>query len=56
VARTEHDTLIGKIRFTGSENTATPGTVGQWQKGEFEVVWPRSMATAPLLAHKPAWV
>jgi branched-chain amino acid transport system substrate-binding protein len=56
VAATEHDTLIGKIRFQGSENVGTPGSVSQWQKGEFEVVWPRSIATAPLVTSKPAWV
>jgi branched-chain amino acid transport system substrate-binding protein len=55
VAGGEHTTLLGKIRFAGSENVGTPGSVGQWQKGEFEVVWPKSQATAPLMA-KPAWV
>jgi branched-chain amino acid transport system substrate-binding protein len=29
--------------------------VSQWQKGEFEVVWPKARATAPLVAQKPAW-
>ncbi|MDP1649894.1 MAG: amino acid ABC transporter substrate-binding protein [Rubrivivax sp.] len=56
VAGTEHNTILGKIRFVGSENVGTPGTVSQWQKGEFEVVWPRSNATAPLNPAKPAWV
>ncbi|MFO1295772.1 MAG: amino acid ABC transporter substrate-binding protein [Rubrivivax sp.] len=56
VANTVHDTIIGKVRFVGSENVGTPGTVSQWQKGEFEVVWPKSAATAPLVASKPAWV
>jgi len=56
VAGTEHDTILGKVRFAGSENVGTPGTVGQWQKGEFEVVWPPARATAPLMATKPAWV
>jgi branched-chain amino acid transport system substrate-binding protein len=55
VANREHDTILGKVRFSGSENVGTPGTVSQWQKGEFEVVWPRSNATAPLMAAKPAW-
>lgn len=55
VANTEHDTLLGKIRFGGSENVGTPGTVSQWQMGEFEVVWPASHATAALLPTKPAW-
>jgi branched-chain amino acid transport system substrate-binding protein len=55
VANNTHDTVIGKIKFNGSENVATPGSVSQWQKGEFEVVWPKSMATGSLAA-KPAWV
>ncbi|MGE0802060.1 MAG: amino acid ABC transporter substrate-binding protein [Lautropia sp.] len=55
VANTTHKTIIGDVRFTGSENTATPGTVSQWQKGEFEVVWPKALATAPLNPAKPAW-
>lgn len=56
VANTEHTTMLGKIRFAGSENVGTPGTVSQWQKGEFEVVWPPALATAPLVPAKPAWV
>lgn len=55
VANTTHKTIIGDIKFTGSENTATPGTVSQWQNGEFEVVWPPKVATAKLNANKPAW-
>lgn len=55
VANTTHKTIIGDIRFTGSENTATPGTVSQWQNGEFEVVWPQKVATAKLNPAKPAW-
>jgi branched-chain amino acid transport system substrate-binding protein len=55
VATTEHTTIVGKIRFNGSENVATPGSVSQWQKGEFEVVWPKGIATAPLMKSKPAW-
>ncbi|MFN7726568.1 MAG: amino acid ABC transporter substrate-binding protein [Rubrivivax sp.] len=56
VAATEHQTILGKVKFAGSENVGTPGTVGQWQKGEFEVVWPKANATAPLVPVKPAWV
>jgi len=55
VAGNTHDTVIGKIKFQGSENIATPGSVSQWQKTEFEVVWPKSMATGALTP-KPAWV
>lgn len=56
VAGNEHATILGKIKFAGSENVGTPGTVSQWQKGEFEVVWPKANATAPLVTSKPAWV
>ncbi len=55
VANTEHSTIIGKIKFSGSENIGTPGMVSQWQNGEFEVVWPKSVATAALNPNKPAW-
>lgn len=55
VANTTHKTIIGDVKFTGSENTATPGTVSQWQNGEFEVVWPPKLATAKLNTQKPAW-
>jgi branched-chain amino acid transport system substrate-binding protein len=55
VAGNTHKTIIGDIKFTGSENTATPGTVSQWQSGEFEVVWPLKVATAKLNPNKPVW-
>ncbi len=55
VARTEHQTIVGPIRFQGSENATIPGSVGQWQNGEFEVVWPKSLATAQLAMPKPQW-
>jgi branched-chain amino acid transport system substrate-binding protein len=55
VAGTTHKTIIGDIKFVGSENVGTPGTVGQWQNGEFEVVWPQQLATAKLNPNKPAW-
>ena len=54
VAGNTHKTILGDISFSGSENVGTPGTVGQWQKGEFEVVWPPKVATAKL-APKPVW-
>ena len=55
VAGTTHKTIIGDIRFQGSENIGTPGTIGQWQNGEFEVVWPAARATAKLNPAKAAW-
>lgn len=55
IAKNEFKTILGPMRFEGSENASVPGTVGQWQAGEFEVVWPANRATAKLVAQKPAW-
>jgi branched-chain amino acid transport system substrate-binding protein len=55
IANGEFDTIIGKIRFKDGENVSTPGIVSQWQKGEFEVVWPKARATAQAIVPKPAW-
>jgi len=52
---TEFQTLAGPIKFTKGENVATPGMVGQWQKGEFELIWPKSGATGQAVTPKPAW-
>jgi branched-chain amino acid transport system substrate-binding protein len=52
---TEFQTVAGPIKFVKGENVVTPGMVGQWQKGEFEIVWPRSSATATAVVPKPAW-
>lgn len=55
VAGRTHKTILGDVRFEGSDNVGTPGSVGQWQNGEFEVVWPKQIATATLNPSKPAW-
>ena len=55
IAKNEFSTVIGPVRFAGSENASVPGTVSQWQGDEFEVVWPPERATAALVAPKPAW-
>jgi branched-chain amino acid transport system substrate-binding protein len=54
-AKKEFSTIIGPVKFDGSENASVPGTVGQWQGSEFEVVWPPERATSPPVAPKPAW-
>jgi len=55
IAKSEFKTILGPIRFQGSENASIPGTVSQWVGGEFEVVWPPGRATATVLTPKPAW-
>ncbi|MDR7564002.1 MAG: amino acid ABC transporter substrate-binding protein [Armatimonadota bacterium] len=49
------ETVVGPVRFVNGINRATPGMVGQWQRGEFEVVWPRERATAEPVVPKPSW-
>lgn len=55
IAANEFDTIVGKVRFKGSEEAAIPGTYGQWQNGRFELVWPPERKTAEMLVPKPAW-
>jgi branched-chain amino acid transport system substrate-binding protein len=55
IAGGEFETILGPIKFKDGMNASIPGTVSQWQKGEFEVVWPKARATAQLVAPKPAW-
>ncbi len=46
----------GPIKFTRGENVATPGMVGQWQKNEFELVWPKSLGHGQRRwCRSPAW-
>jgi branched-chain amino acid transport system substrate-binding protein len=52
---TEFSTVVGPVKFTRGLNQATPGMVGQWQKGEFELVWPKDRATGTPVVPKPAW-
>ena len=54
IATGEHATIIGPVRFKGSE-IQFPGTVSQWVGGDFDVVWPADRATAKLVIPKPAW-
>lgn len=52
---TEFQAVIGPVRFVKGSNVSTPGMVGQWQKGEFEIVWPKSWATGTPVVPKPGW-
>ncbi|MBI4587657.1 MAG: amino acid ABC transporter substrate-binding protein [Candidatus Rokubacteria bacterium] len=53
--RTEFQTVAGPIKFVKGMNVSTPGMVGQWQKGEFDILWPKSWATGTPVVPKPAW-
>ncbi len=55
IASETFPTVIGPVRFEGGFNVQSPGEIGQWQKGEFEVVAAKEKRTASPLFPKPAW-
>jgi branched-chain amino acid transport system substrate-binding protein len=62
IANTAFDTIYGKVKFTdqynlpkGDPKGANPPVLGQWQDGVFQVVWPTSLRTKPLVFPKPDW-
>ena len=48
------DTINGPVKFKGVENVITPTMFLQFQKGQAQIVWPVSEATAAF-EPKPAW-
>lgn len=55
IATNTFPTVIGPVRFEGGFNLQSPGEIGQWQKGEFEVVAGKEKRTAEPIFPKPAW-
>lgn len=49
------DTIDGPVKFSGVENVITPTMFLQFQKGEAQIVWPSSEATATFTP-KSEWV
>ncbi len=45
VASTTFDTINGKVKFDGVQNSITPTAFVQYQKGKLQIVWPASIAT-----------
>ncbi len=48
-------TVVGPVKFDGMFNVQSPGEVGQWQNGEFEVVAAKEKRTAKPIVPKPPW-
>jgi branched-chain amino acid transport system substrate-binding protein len=55
IATQTFPTVIGPVRFEGGFNVQSPGEIGQWQKGEFEVVAAKDKRTAKPIFPKPSW-
>ncbi|MGE0311420.1 MAG: amino acid ABC transporter substrate-binding protein [Lautropia sp.] len=46
------DTINGKVKFDGVQNTITPTAFVQYQKGKLQLIWPAAIATAKYEAKK----
>lgn len=55
IATETFSTVIGQVKFENGFNIQSPGEIGQWQKGEFEVVANKKKRTAKPLFPKPEW-
>lgn len=55
IASETFNTVIGPVRFENQFNVQSPGEVGQWQKGKYEVVAGKEKRTAAPIYPKPAW-
>ena len=55
IANETFNTVIGPVKFENQFNIQSPGEVGQWQNGEFEIVAAKEKRTAEPIYPKPAW-
>jgi branched-chain amino acid transport system substrate-binding protein len=55
IASNTFQTVIGPVRYEGQINVQSPGEVGQWQNGQFEIVAAKEKRTATPIYPKPAW-
>jgi branched-chain amino acid transport system substrate-binding protein len=55
IASSTFPTVIGPVKFVNQFNVQSPGEVGQWQKGSFEIVAAKEKRTAQPIYPKPPW-
>ncbi len=55
IATETFPTVIGPVKFERGFNLQSPGEIGQWQNGEFEVVAAKEKRTAEPIFPKPDW-
>jgi branched-chain amino acid transport system substrate-binding protein len=55
MATSTFPTVLGPVQFVKQFNIQSPGEVGQWQNGEFEIVAAAEKRTAQPEYPKPAW-
>jgi branched-chain amino acid transport system substrate-binding protein len=52
ISSTTFDTINGKVKFDGVQNSITPTAFVQTQKGKLQIVWPASLASSKFEAKK----
>ena len=52
VATETFETINGKVKFDGVQNSITPTAFVQYQKGKLQIIWPASIATSKYEAKK----
>jgi branched-chain amino acid transport system substrate-binding protein len=55
IAKETFNTVIGPVRFENQINVQSPGEVGQWQNGAFEIVAAKEKRTAQPIYPKSPW-
>jgi branched-chain amino acid transport system substrate-binding protein len=55
IATATFPTVIGPVKFEGGFNVQSPGEIGQWQNGQFEIVAGKDKRTAKPIYPKPSW-
>ena len=55
IASETFDTILGPSKYVNQFNIQSPGEIGQWQKGEFEVIAGKEKRTAEPIYPKPPW-
>jgi branched-chain amino acid transport system substrate-binding protein len=55
IATATFTTVAGPYKFVDGFNIQSPGEIGQWQNGEFEVVAAKEKRTAQPIFPKPPW-
>jgi len=55
IATGKFETILGTVYFENQINQTYPGSIGQWQNGEFEIIAPAESRTANIIFPKPEW-
>jgi branched-chain amino acid transport system substrate-binding protein len=59
LTKTDMMTAFGQVKFISydkkTQQNKLPTFMGQWQKGKFETVWPKNLASKPYVYPVPKW-